>query len=59
MKGVYVLWGSSGVFITLPKMEHNTASYSARHGDLKQGAVRNKYISFGIEKEWVMSNRAS
>ena len=46
----YGLWGSSGVFVTLLKMEHNTASYSARDGDLKQGAVCNRYVNFGIEK---------
>ena len=46
----YGLWGSSGVFVTLLKMEHNTASYSARDGDLKQGALRNRYINFGLKK---------
>ena len=47
----YGLWVSSGVFVTLLKMEHSTASDSARDVDTKQGAVSNRCISFGIEKE--------
>ena len=55
----YGLLVSSGVFVTLLKMEHSTAPYSAKDVDLKQGAVHNRYISFGMEKEWTRSNRAS